>query len=305
MEIRLIHGKQPGPRVLISAGVHGDEYESVLACWKLVDVLPKKLIKGTVIIVPVVNENAMIKGSRLGNDKLDLARICPGKINGNSTEKAAAQISNLIEKADYFIDLHTGGKCFNIASLAGYLLHPHNEVLEKQRMMAIAFGLPILWGTDPDVKGRTLSVARDHDVPAIYTEYGGGGKVQEQIIKAYIQGCLNVLAVLNMTRSRRKERVMWKYWLEDHSIDSGYLQGKLPAQTAGIFVPRKRAGDPIVKGECWGNIILPITGEKITINAETAGITLVTRTAGIVNKGDSLGCILPVTKTGRRHIRGK
>src|SRR5690606_15795215 len=112
--------------------------------------------------------------ARTGPDGLDLARSCPGKEQGSLTEQVAREISTLIESVDYLIDMHTGGRMYEIYPLSGYMLHPDTEVLASQRTMARAFGLPIQWGTSPYLDGRTLSVARDAGVPAIYTEYGGG-----------------------------------------------------------------------------------------------------------------------------------
>lgn len=47
--------------------------------------------------------------------------------------------------------------------------------------MARAFGLPLIWGTDPTLPGRSLSVARDANVPAIYAEYLGGGRLNSGV----------------------------------------------------------------------------------------------------------------------------
>src|SRR5690606_21014391 len=105
------------------------------------------------------------------------------------SEEAALEISEIIKESDYFIDMHTGGNLFEIFPLAGYMMHTDNCVLEKQRMMAKAFDLPAVWGTDNTPNGRTLSVARDANIPAIYVEYGGGGFLNKEVVESYIQGC--------------------------------------------------------------------------------------------------------------------
>ena len=61
-----------------------------------------------------------------------------------------------------------------------------------------AFGLPLIWGTAPDLPGRTLSVARAAAIPALYAEYGGGGELDPSGVQAYVSGCLNVLRELDM-----------------------------------------------------------------------------------------------------------
>ena len=67
-----------GPRLVITAGVNGDEFESIECVHQLLDWVPANLLSGTVVLVPVINEAAFLLGQRTGGDGLDLARTCPG-----------------------------------------------------------------------------------------------------------------------------------------------------------------------------------------------------------------------------------
>lgn len=284
-----------GHHVLISAGVHGDEYEPMLATRVLIKKLPKLLKTGSVTIVPVVNVSAAAADSRYGSDGLDLARICPGNSKGTASEQSAAQISDLIKKADFYIDLHTGGRIFQIFPLAGYMLHASKEVLEKQQTMAKAFNLPVIWGTDAAPNGRTLSVARDAHVPAIYVEYGGGNAVKPTIIKAYTEGCLNVLRQLNMVAKKEiKEKLT--YWIEDYTPNNGHLQVKMPAPTEGVFTMKVQLGKRVTKGQLWGTITDVFNGEETKVYADEDGIVLFLRDAAYVKKGDTLGGVLSISE---------
>ena len=299
-EIYPIDTGKPGPQVLITAGVHGDEYEPIVAAQKLVDQLPGILQCGAVIIIPVVNMSANQLKSRCGEDGLDLARTCPGKEGGSLTEQVAFQVSHLIRQSDYFIDLHTGGTIFDIFPLAGYMLHDSQQVLEAQRMMAEAFGLPVIWGTDKHAEGRTLSVARDSNVPAIYVEYGGPGPISSRIVKAYSEGCLKVLASLDMfTREEQVEKNTTLYWVEDYRVNNGHLQSKTPAPADGIFIPEVERGKTVHAGDIWGTIKDPLSDEESNIVADADGLVLFTRVPGYVKKDESLGGILPITKPGK------
>jgi predicted deacylase len=253
----------------------------------------------------VVNESAFAAGTRVGEDGLDLARVCPGNITGTSTERAAAFISKLIINSDYYIDMHTGGNLFEIYPLAGYMLHSLPEILETQRNMALAFGLPVIWGTESEPNGRTLSVARDAGVPAIYVEYGGGGTLNTNIIDAYTHGCLQVMESLGMTSAKTPGDHVSVYWMEEDTVNGGYLQGKLPASCNGIFVPEKKPGDMIEKDALLGYIINPLTGLKTVVRSDSAGLLFFLRLSSRVNQGDALGGILPITKPGKIVINGK
>ena len=94
-----IVGHKPGPHLLITGGVHGDEFEPMAACRRLIARLRADPPRGTVTVVPVANEPAFRRGSRVGDDGLDLARTCPGRPDGSVTERIAHDLSALIRAA--------------------------------------------------------------------------------------------------------------------------------------------------------------------------------------------------------------
>lgn len=292
--------KQTGPHLLLTAGVHGDEYEPMLAALELTGEIPKLLIRGRVTIVPVVNVTAYNAGSRYGTDGLDLARICPGKLNGSPSERNAFQISELIREANYLIDMHTGGMAHDIYPMAGFMIHPDPDILDKQREMALACNLPVIWGTDPFPEGRTLSIARDAGVPAIYLEYGGGSGIRKNVAASYTNGFINVLKLLNMAEgSAEVISAEDRYWVEDSRPDSGYFQGKMPSPSAGIFVSAVSPGRQVKKGQEFGRIIDPFTKISRKIVGDLDGLVLSVRVSAHVEKGDALGSILPASGLGK------
>src|SRR5205823_9822834 len=142
--------------------------------------------------------------------------------NGSITERTAHALSELIRAADYYIDLHTGGATLSVWPMAGYMLHSNSSVLAQQRAMARAFNLPVVWGTDPQLEGRSLSVARDAGIPAIYVEYLGGGPHCSAGVTALVEGCLNVMAWLGMIyRAAATSKV--QFLAEDPRPGSGHM----------------------------------------------------------------------------------
>jgi hypothetical protein len=297
----VIDSGKPGPVMLICAGVHGDEYEPVMATYELVKILTGSIVAGKLIIVPFVNGTAIAAHSRYGEDGLDLARVCPGDPHGSPTLQDAAQISDLIRSSDYLIDMHTGGKIFDIFPMAGYMIHPDPEMLDTQRKMARAFGLPVMWGTEPGPNGRTLSVARDANVPSIYVEYGGGTTARKEIVSAYVSGCLNILAMLNMTDARYREPEPVQQWIEDATPAKGHLQSKMPSPCNGIFCPQVKLGDLVKDGDPWGQVVDIQTGNSTPILAEDTGMVLFLRCDAVVKAGDSLGGIMAINS---KTVRG-
>ena len=292
MPLYEIESGREGPQLLITAGVHGDEYEPMLAVDVLAKRLPGQLKSGKVMLVPLVNRSAYVRGMREGSDGLDMARTCPGKEDGSETEVAAASISEWIRQSTHLVDLHTGGRAMEIFPLAGYMIHPDPQVLVTQRLMARAFNLPLMWGTDCSPEGRTLSVARDSNIPAIYVEYGGGDRVSSTVLEAYIDGCLHVLAALGMLEKHPVASPSIEHWIEDSRPNSGHLQSRMPAPCDGIFLPAITLGANVKKGQPWGRIVRVDEGDTVEIEADRTGFVLFLRASARIRKGDALGGII-------------
>lgn len=294
LKTRTFQGEEEGPHFVITGGVHGDECEPVFAIHALTELFAAKQergelgLRGRVTLVPCVNEAAFWRGARTAEDGLDLARTCPGKPDGSITERTAHALSELIRQADYYIDLHTGGTIYDIFPLAGYCIHKDPAILETQRRMAMAFNLPLVWGTTPNLNGRSLSVARDANVPAIYCEYGGRWNGQRQdATSAYFEGCLNVMAAMGMI-DHAFDSGQVRHVVEDPRDSSGHLQVQHPAPIDGLFVPLAYLGDLIEKNAVFGEIVNPFTGQREVVRSLQTGVVLLLRAMPTVKKGDAL-----------------
>jgi predicted deacylase len=269
----------------------------MVAIRRLFDVLPRQLEAGRVTLIPVVNEPAFRRGDRTAEDHLDLARTCPGRRDGSVTERIAAALSARIQEVDFYIDLHTGGTHLLVLPLVGYVLHPNADVLAAQRRMARAFGLPIIWGTDPHLNGRTLSVARDAEIPAIYAEYLGGARCSPEGTQAYFEGCLRVLSDLEMLSDCLSRPPTTPLWVEDVRPGSGHMQVQYPSEREGFFEPNVDVGERVMEGELLGWVVDECNEEAWEVFAQQAGIVLVLRTFPRVNVGDPLAVILDTSQT--------
>lgn len=292
-----IVGHQDGPHLLISAGVHGDEYEPMQACRELAVFLKARQgsLTGRVTLVPVVNEPAFKMASRKGPDGLDLARICPGNPAGSISEVIAAEFSDLIRSADYFIDMHNGGHMYGIMPFSGYVLHEDLAIRELQKAMAFACNLPVVWASDATLQGRSLSIARDANVPAIYTETGGSCVYDPGITKMVLSSCFKVLHLLGMLEYDEEEPQIL-HFLEDFRKQSGHLQRLLPSPAGGFFIAHCSLSDYVQKGDVIGQVTDSMGDNVVPVVAGESGILLVLRNIPSVEEGESLGAIIPITK---------
>ena len=291
-------GAAEGPRLLITGAVHGDEFEPIFAIRRLIsyfqDSATPPLSRGRVTLIPVVNEAAFLRGHRCAEDGLDLARTCPGNDRGSVTEQTAWWLSEAIRQADYYIDLHTGGTELAVQPLSGYMLHPDPHVLEQQRRMARAFNLPIIWGTSAEHEGRSLSVARDANVPAIYCEYLGSAVCHPVGVDAYFNGCLNVMGDLGMLERTRSVDLV-THVVETAKPNSGHMQVCNPAPVTGYFESRVKLGQSIARGELLG-VVFPLDGGvPVPVTANESGLVIVLRTFPRVRVGESVGVVLELT----------
>ena len=289
-------GEAVEPHLLITGAVHGDEFEPIAAIHRLITLFKERSeqtaeLRGTVTLIPVVNESAFVRGHRCAEDGMDLARTCPGRPDGSITERTAWALSESIRAANFYVDLHTGGTELSVFPLSGYMMHANPAVLEMQRRMARAFNLQIVWGTAANLDGRSLSVARDANIPAIYCEYLGAATCDPAGVDAYVEGCLNVMSELGMlNRQRLPDRV--EYVVENPEPNSGHMQICNPSPITGYFDSQVKLGQAILKGDLLG-VVYPLDGGlPAPIRSEQAGLVLVLRTFPRVRSGESVGVIL-------------
>lgn len=297
LSLRTITGSHPGPHLLITGGVHGDEFEPMITVRRLLEEVDPAKLRGKLTLVPVVNAPAFARGRRTAEDEKDLARTCPGRDDGTITEQIAAALSRLIRSADYYIDLHTAGTVFQMLSLAGYSIHTDPKILETQRQMARAFNLPVVWGTNGRLHGRSLSVARDANVPAIYVENGGGGTCDPARVEQNVQGCLNVARLLGLLDGPATTGDI-RYFVEDDRDRSGHLQVQSQAPIAGYFQPDIDLGQVVQRGQTIGHIVDSLGDNRVAVLAYDTGTVLFLRTFPSVQPGDPLLALLPITAPG-------
>ena len=110
--IYVFRSKNPGPTLLIQAGMHGDETNGIEIVRRLIT---KEEVRnplcGSVVAIPVINTFAFLYGTRDLPDGKDLNRCFPGSKNGSLGSRIAYDLTNeIIPQIDLGLDFHTGGK---------------------------------------------------------------------------------------------------------------------------------------------------------------------------------------------------
>ena len=283
-DVHRVDSGVPGPRFVILGGVHGDETEGALAAGRLAaaSVTPAK---GIIDIVPVCHEAAFAADSRTSPiDGGNLARVFPGDPGGSPTARLAHHLfSEVLDGADFLIDLHTSGQHYDMPFLAGYRGEkPHEQSVGERA--AIAFGADFVWRHPHRSEGRTVSVV-DH---AIYCESPGGGPTNPATVQAYADGVLRVLVELGWLDEgppRRTEP-------QTRVTGGGNLDSDMVSVThTGVFLADVKRGDFVVAGHRLGHVI-DVAGTVLEeLTAATDGHVMALKRRSPVVGGDLVVCL--------------
>ena len=280
-----VTGAADGPTLLVMAGVHGDEYEGIVAIPRLFEGIQPADLRGRLLMMPVCNVPAY-ESARRGSpiDGLNLARVFPGQRDGSITEQIAYWIcEKLLRQADFMIDLHTGGIAYELPLLAGYV---HDESAYGQASLEAArtFGAPVLWGHPPPVPpGRSLSAAYDHGVPCVYTEAPGGSGIDPHVADCFLSGVFNVMKHLDMLSGEQSRQP-----LRHHLLGHGDLDSVIETPVAGLFQREASPLDEVEAGQRLGVIQDESGGVLAEIVAEQAGVLIMLRGLPRVEAGDGI-----------------
>ncbi len=194
MPVTLACGGASGPVLSVTAGVHGGEYPGIEAAIRTAAALDPKQIRGSVIIVHIVDVPAF-HGRNIYICPLDGKnpnRVFPGNPAGTASERLAHTVfTEVISRADYYVDLHGGD--INEA------LEPFTIVLETgdPAVDERTLGLARVYGIKYIVKGRvsggTYAAAAQRRIPAILAEAGGQGLLEEEALRVHLRGLRNVM----------------------------------------------------------------------------------------------------------------
>ena len=280
-----VTGPTVGPTLLVLAAVHGDEYEGVEAVPRIFRSLTPGDLCGTLLMVPICNVPAYgtaTRGSTI--DGQNLARVFPGDKHGTITEQIAYFLTEkLLKPSDFLIDLHSGGITARIPTLIGYI-HSDDERGQRALAGAKAFGVSIMWGHPlPVPPGRSLTVATNLGIPALYTEAAGGGYARPEDVRCFTNGVLNVMKHLDMLEGEPQLQPV-----THHLIGNGNLDEVITTPVAGYFRSEVDLLESVSTGQQLGTICNAFGDILARITSQQSGIVIMLRRIHRVHPGDGL-----------------
>jgi len=278
LPIHVIHGKREGPRLFISAAIHGDELNGVEIIRRLLKQKALRNIKGTLIAIPVVNMFGLIQHSRYLPDRRDLNRSFPGSARGPLASRLANIFTeSIIKQCTHGIDLHTGAlHRTNLPQIRADLDD------EETNDLARAFGVPVLINSNVR-DGSLREAAAELGVKSLLYEAGEALRFDDLSIKAGLRGILQVMRKLDMLRPSKQKSLKEPFIARS----SAWVR----APHSGIFRNIQKLGKRVGKGELLGAVSDPtdiFNDTDYPVNANRSGIIIGKTNLPLVNEGDAL-----------------
>lgn len=277
MPIHVIQGKKPGPRLFISAAIHGDEINGVEIIRRLLKLPALKRLSGTIIAVPIVNTYGLINHSRYLPDRRDLNRSFPGTEKGSLAARLANLFMNeIVTQSTHGIDLHTGA--LHRDNLPQIRANMDDEETHK---LASAFDVPVIISSNLR-DGSLREAAAEYGIPMLLYEAGEALRFNEISIRAGVKGIVNVMRTLEMLPpSKRKtkkhiEPVVARSSSWVRSSESGILRAMVPL------------GSRVKRNTLLGVVADPFGEFETNVTSTFSGIVIGRTNLPLVNEGDAL-----------------
>ena len=193
----VVKGARPGPRLLLTAAIHGDELNGIDVIHKLVANLDPATLSGTVVAVPGLNTPGLLQGTRewTPNDSRgapNLNRVMPGKDGGDGIDDYAGRLWSRVMRpnADQAIDLHTQSRG------TAYVLYAFAST-PRARTMADLMA-PDIIKLDQGEAGTVENELVRAGVPAITLELGTPEVFDPVMVGRGVAGITNLMREMKM-----------------------------------------------------------------------------------------------------------
>ncbi len=277
----VINGMDPGPRVAVTAGIHGAEYVSIAALRQVAMDLDPILMHGSLVAVLTANPAAFSARTIYVNplDAMNLNRVFPGVADGSPSERLARWITDhVIAGSDAFVDMHCGDMNEALVSFTGIEEIGQAGVDAQSRALAEAYGLRyLLIGPSP---GTTTTAAAAIGVPAVLAEVGGQGRWPIEDVSLHAAGLRRLLRTAGLIDSApdaprlETEVLLTEAWMR--------------SATAGYWHPAVSVGERIRQGAIVGEVRDAFGAVLEIPTAPIDGVVIFLVTSLAMNVGDPL-----------------
>ncbi|MFT6179534.1 MAG: putative deacylase [Paracoccaceae bacterium] len=277
LSVVVVHGRRPGPTLLVTACVHGDEINGSEIIRRLLKTSSLKGLRGTLLAVPILNVPAFLNRSRYLPDRRDLNRLFPGSSTGSLGSRLARVVSEeLIPRCDAVVDLHTGA--VNRANLPQVRVTSGDE---SSLELARVFHAPVILQA-PLRPNAFRTLCRDNGKPMILFESGEALRLDTPSIRHGLQGILGIMRHLDLLPKKKNPP---KQQLKSVICKKSYWER---APIGGLFTPLIPLGITVETGATLGFVADPFGGDEHPVVASHQGVVIGRTNEGLADEGDAL-----------------
>lgn len=284
-----IDGREPGPSLLVTAGIHGAEYPGIETLVRLGSALDAATVAGRLVLIPVANSAAFRERTAFTTppDGKNLNRSFPGNPSGSYTEQLAFVLHEyFLSRADAYVDLHSGDLVEALHPFCSFAVTGDDGLDAASRRMAHAFGFESVIrftasGSRLNHSSMTHVSAAISGVPSILAEIGGQGVWNESDVDRFTDGVLATLRHLGML-SPAPGAISGQTVTEYRRFDW------YSATSEGLWYPATNVGAHVEDGQILGTI-RSVFGETLSdVVATDDGLAIFQLSALSVREGDPL-----------------
>lgn len=254
----IIRGRNPGPTLCLTAGIHGDELNGTETVRRVLARISPEDLDGTLIGLPIVNVHGFRSRSRYLPDRRDLNRHFPGSPHGSSASRIAYAIfEGVIRHCDALIDFHSGSfHRSNLPQVRGDFTSP--DILELARGLGVKVAVH-----HPGIAGTLRREATVHEIPTVLYEGGESLRLEGPEIQRGENGVMRLLRYIGMLNV--------PYEVDERDQEFFFDSQWVRVNHGGIFVPAVELGDPVEVDSVLATVFDPLGGERAVVRAPVAG----------------------------------
>jgi len=291
MSAHVIHGAEEGPTLFVSAAIHGDEVIGVEIARRLLRSRQFARLKGTLIVVPIVNTFGFLNHSRYLPDRRDLNRCFPGSEGGSLASRLAHLfMTEIVARSDLGIDLHSAA--IHRTNMPQIRVSPKAQ---ETLAYADAFGAPVVIRSGLR-EGSLRHEAQKAGVDILLYEAGEGLRFDEQSARVGVAGILRVMHALGMIPD---DGVPLAEVVPVRANDSAWER----APAGGLLRAYRTTGEMVEEGEVLGVVADPFGEDEVELTASQGGLIIGRANLPIVNEGDALFHIARMVNTSEAESR--
>jgi predicted deacylase len=283
----VIHGARKGKVLALVAGVHAYEYPPILALYRLKSSIDPKTLTGTVLMVHIANLPSFKRRTVYygPDDWKNLNRVFPGDPGGTMSQRIAAVLNGeVVRRADVLIDMHCGDGNEALIPYTYWMISGDKKFDAKTRELALAFGIPHIIIDESRTKVPAESkylgnTAILQGKPAITTEAGFLGRVDEESIGLNFKGVMSVMRHLDMVAGEPAPAAD-PVWIDKYEV--------VYSKWDGLFAPRAGMGYFVRQGQVVGTITDYLGARIEDVKAPFTGILLYIIGTPPCNEGEPL-----------------